>query len=340
MYLSQVVEVANHDGLKSLYPLKFKPVYKKKVWGGDNIRTYFNRSIKDKKIGESWEISCREDGMSVVKNGKFQGKTLLELINELRDKLLGTEVYKKYGNAFPLLHKVIDANENLSVQVHPDDAYAAAEGKCGKDEMWYIIHATKNAKLIYGLIDISKNEFRKVLQEGRISRVLNEVAVKPGDFIFIPGGTVHAILGGLLIAEIQQNCNTTYRIYDWDRTDGSGKKRELHIERALDAIRWDKPRPRPAGYSKTERFGAGALRYGPSIKEFQVFELTTAGEFQKEADTASFEILMNLHGSGGIRYSGGQVDLQPGDTVLIPASLGRYSLKGSMKMLLTQMKCT
>jgi len=291
-------------------------------------------------LGRATAAGLLEDGMSVVENGKFQGKTLLELINEFRDKLLGTEVYKKHGNVFPLLHKVIDANENLSVQVHPDDAYAAAEGKCGKDEMWYVIHAAKNAKLIYGLIDTSKNEFRKALQEGRISRLLNEVAVKPGDFVFIPGGTVHAILGGLLIAEIQQNCNTTFRIYDWDRTDGSGNKRELHIERALDAIRWDKPRFKPAEYRETERLGEGVLRYGPSIKEFQVSELTTAGEFQKEADIASFEVLMNLYGSGGIRYSGGQVDLQPGDTVLIPASLGWYSLNGSMKMLLTQMKCT
>jgi mannose-6-phosphate isomerase len=277
--------------------------------------------------------------MSVVKNGKFQGKTLLELIDIFGDKLLGTEVYKKYGNAFPLFYKIIDANENLSVQVHPDDAYAAAEGRCGKDEMWYIIHAAENAKLIYGLTDISKSEFRKAIQEGRISQLLNAVAVKTGDFVFIPGGTVHAILSGLLIAEIQQNCNTTFRIYDWDRTDESGKRRALHIDQALDAIHWDSPRPEPAQFRETEHFATGVLRHGPSVKEFQISELITAGEFQREMNIRSFEVLMNLDGSGEIRHCGGRVDVRPGDTVLIPASLGRYSLRGSMKMLLTQMKC-
>jgi mannose-6-phosphate isomerase len=332
-------EMVKDAGLSFMpYPLKFKPVYKKMLWGGNNIRTYFQRNITEQKIGESWELCCREDGMSVVENGKFQGKTLLELISRFQDEILGTEVYKKYGNAFPLFYKLIDANERLSVQVHPDDAYAALDGGSGKDEMWYVIRAARNAKLIYGLKDIRKSEFIKAIQESRVSQLLKEVVVKSGDFIYIPGGTVHAILDGLLIAEIQQNCNTTYRIYDWDRTDEAGNKRELHIEKALGVIRWDNHPPGPDGFRKMKRVGQCVLRYGPCIKDFQIIELTTHGEFERKTDYRSFEVVMNLYGSGSIQYFGGQMDIFPGDTVLIPASLERYSLKGSMKMLLTQMK--
>jgi mannose-6-phosphate isomerase len=328
--------MVNSEGLNTLYPLKFKPIYKKKVWGGNNISKYFNRKKQDGKTGESWEICCREDGMSVVINGKFQGKTLLELINMFQDKLIGTDIYKKYGNAFPLLYKIIDANKNLSVQVHPDDTYAIADVKCGKDEMWYIIHAAKNAKLIYGLIDTSKDKFQNAIQKGQISCLLNEVTVKAGDFVFVPGGTVHALLGGLLVAEIQQNCNMTFRIYDWDRVDEFGNKRELHINRAMEVIHWDMLLPKITEFKETKHFKTGILRCGPRIKEFQVCELITAGEFSRETDFRSFEVILNLNGSGGIRYSGGLVDLHPGDTVLIPASLGQYSLRGCMKMLLTQ----
>lgn len=320
------------------YPLKFKPVYKKMLWGGNTIRSYFHREIAEEKIGESWELCCRDDGMSVVENGEFHGDTLLELIVNFRDKILGTEVYKKYGNAFPLFYKIIDASERLSVQVHPDDAHAALDGGCGKDEMWYVIRAARNAKLIFGLKDIRKSEFIKAIQNGRVSQLLKEVAVKPGDFIYIPGGTVHAILDGLLIAEIQQNCNTTYRIYDWDRTDEAGNRRELHIEKALDVIRWDNHPPGPEEFRKKERIGKCLLRYGPCIKDFQILELTTQGEFDRKTDCGSFETVMNLNGRGKLRYFGGEMELHPGDTVLIPAALERYSLEGTMKMLLTRMK--
>jgi mannose-6-phosphate isomerase len=320
------------------YPLKFKPVYKKMLWGGNTIRSYFHRKIAEEKIGESWEICCRDDGMSVVENGKFQGNTLLELIVRFQDKIIGTEVYKRYGNVFPLFYKIIDASERLSVQVHPDDAHAALDGGCGKDEMWYVIRAARNAKLIFGLKDIRKSEFMKAVRNGRVSQLLKEVAVKPGDFIYIPGGTVHAILDGLLIAEIQQNSNTTYRIYDWDRTDEAGNRRELHIEKALGVIRWDNQPPGPGAFRKAERIGRCLLRYGPCIKDFQICELSTYGEFDRKTDSRGFETVMNLHGRGKLRYSGGMIDLLPGDTVLIPAALERYSLEGSMKLLLTQMK--
>jgi len=321
---------------ETLYPLKFKPIYKRKIWGGSKICSYFGRPPQGDRIGESWELCCREDGMSVVENGALHGAPLQEIIDVYREQLVGTEIYDKYGNKFPLFIKYIDANDKLSVQVHPDDAYAAQFGESGKDEMWYIIHTHGNAKLVNGLKCTSKIEFIDAVKNGRVSQLLNTVTVKAGDFVFIPGGTVHAIFGGLLIAEIQQNSNTTYRIYDWGRLDETGKPRELHLDRALEAIRWDRPVTRPADFSQIHRFEAGTLRFGPQIKEFQVNELSVDGSLARTVSCKGFEVVLNIAGYGEIRYADGVVDLTPGDVVLLPASLGRYSLNGCMKMLITQ----
>lgn len=323
-----------------LYPLKFIPVYKNMIWGGNRLQSYFSRKIPGEKIGESWELCCRDDGMSVVKNGRLQGKTIQELIDTYKEKLVGTEIYQKYGKNFPLLIKLIDANDRLSVQVHPDDNYATANGeKFGKDEMWYVIDAKEDAKLIYGLNSKSpKSKVEKVILDGRISQLLNEVIVKPGDFIPIPAGTVHALLSGLLVAEIQQNSNTTYRIYDWNRTDDKGNRRPLHIQQALDVIRFDAEFPDELNFQKRKREGRGIIRYGSIIKEFQVDELILGGALSRKSTPESFQVIMNLKGYGKLMYFGGCVDLYPGDTILIPASLGDYCVFGNMKLLVTYKK--
>lgn len=314
-----------------LYPLKLKP------WGGTGLSSYFGKEIPEGRIGESWELCCRDDGMSIVQDGKLQGKTLLELIDTYREKLVGSEVYKKYGRDFPLFFKFIDAKDKLSVQVHPDDESAGRNGlPCGKDELWYVIDAKKNASLIYDLKHgTSKERLSSAIQGHRVLSLLNEVTVEPGDFLQISAGTVHAILEDILIAEIEQNSNMTYRIYDWDRMDENGQRRELQILQALEAVhfRRDAPTsPFPASESKS---GDAAVRHGPGIKEFRVDEMKLDGTFYAQSDPESFQVLMNLNGHGTIAYDSGCAELYKGDTVFIPADLGRYRLLGNMLLLHT-----
>ena len=308
-----------------------------KPWGGTNLKRCLGKKIPGEKIGESWELCCRNEGMSVVAEGKHRGRTLQELIHTYGEKLVGTKVYQKHGENFPLLIKMIDAADRLSVQVHPDDAQAHLSGEAyGKDEMWYIIDAVENAKLIYGVRgETSKEQLMEAIRSSRIIQLLNEVAVKPGHFFYIPGGTVHAILGGILIAEIQQNSNTTYRLYDWDRTDRFGGKRELHIPQAMKAIHFQAERP-AAPFAAAERKCRGTIiRRGPKVKGFCVDELKINGTFHAKSTRKSFQVIMNLKGSGEIQYGLGCISLHKGDTVLIPAGLGLYRLSGKMLLLHT-----
>ncbi len=324
-----------------LYPLKFQPVYKKTLWGGNRIRTFFDRDIPGQNIGESWELCCRENGMSIVENGAFQGIPLSYLILRLKEALVGTSVYKTYGSDFPLFYKIIDASDKLSVQVHPDDSYARKHGlKCGKDELWYIIDAPENAKLICGLKmgAQTKAELKKRIYNGTFSQLLKEIAVKPGDFVSVPAGTVHAILAGILIAEVQRNSDTTFRIYDWDRTDTDGNPRELHIAQALDTIRFHR-RPREESLAPQDKeFPGGSIRQGPCIGEFQTDTIVLKNRLFGQSDPKSFQVLMNLQGFGKIVYATGHINLSPGITILIPAAMGRYTLLGDMKLLFTSMK--
>lgn len=318
-----------------LYPLKLKPVFKPKPWGGINLETYFNKRLPKGKIGESWEVCCRDDGMSIVEEGKLQGKTLRELIDKYQEKLIGIRIFEKYGKGFPLLIKLIDANDRLSVQVHPDDACAHSNRLThGKDELWYIINAEENAKLIYGFKSgTSKKRLVKAVADNRVLQLLNEVTVKPGDFFSIPAGTVHAIGEGILIAEVQQNCNTTYRIYDWDRLDVNGQRRELQIPQALEAIHFQSTKPEVPFPTDEKKNGRIVTRVGPKVKDFLVSEVRLNGSMIRQSDPESFEVLINLKGHGKILYNFGCVDLYRGDTVLIPANLGPYCLFGSMNML-------
>ncbi len=224
-------------------PLFFEPVLKHYIWGGRNLELLGRNLPAGKMVAESWEISAHDDGKTKVMNGNFSGKSLQELLENAGEKLVGTKNrWASERGKFPWLIKLLDANQPLSVQVHPDDAYAKKhEGnELGKTEMWVVLWAKPDAAIIYGLKkDVEKQEFKSAIEQGKMESVLNVVPIQAGDHICVPAGTLHAILGGAIIAEIQQNSNTTYRIYDWGRKDNSGQSRPLHIEKGLDAINFD-----------------------------------------------------------------------------------------------------
>lgn len=314
-----------------LYPIKFNPIYKEIIWGGKNISKYFSRSTPFEKTAESWELCERPEGMSIVQNGFLAGTSLEQLIEQYGEKLLGTECVKKYGKRFPLLVKLIDANDKLSVQVHPDDEYARKNGEeNGKNELWYIIDAKPDAKLVYGLKDsVTKETFEQAINSGTVEETLNVIPVNPSDALYIPAGTVHAILDGILIAEIQQSSNTTYRIYDWGRIGKDGKPRELHVKRALDVINFN---------GKTNKLNKDTGEPHREILKsrfFNIDEVKFDTGIKMETDGTTFTIIMNLVSPVTIKYADGETPLERGDTVLIPACLGKYAIEGQSKVLMS-----
>lgn len=316
-----------------LYPLKFDPIYKQIVWGGTNISRYFHRGIILDGVAESWELCCREDGTSIVASGILKGMSLQEIIYKYKDKLLGEKTYQSFGTRFPLLIKIIDANENLSVQVHPDDDYAKNNGdNCGKNELWYILDAKKNSKLIYGVKkDETKAEFSKAISENKTEQALNTVTVKAGDVFYVPAGKVHAILSGILIAEIQQNSNTTYRIYDWGRLDKDGRGRDLNTAQALDVIDFDSQNL-PSVFSQPENNNNYTLDAVLRSEYFNVDKISVHNQY-KSTTIGCFIIFMCIKGGGAILYDGGKCNIILGETVLFPACIGKFAINGSMTLL-------
>lgn len=229
--------------MTELYPLFFKPVFKPYIWGGRNLEKLGRVLPEGTRVAESWEISSHKDGMTIIENGVHKGKTLPQLMEIMGVDLVGkANQWALDRGKFPLLVKLLDANHRLSVQVHPDDAYALQhEGnELGKTEMWFVLWAAPGASIIYGLSKkTSAERFRQALDEGQLEPFLNKISIQSGDHICVPTGTLHAILGGALIAEIQQNSNTTYRVYDWNRKNDEGHLRPLHIAKALDVINFD-----------------------------------------------------------------------------------------------------
>jgi len=227
-----------------LYPLKFKSIFKSKIWGGDKIKTLFGKNYSPlPNCGESWELSGVQENISIVSNGFLKNNNLQELIDIYMDELVGNKVFDKFGSEFPILIKFIDANDILSIQVHPDDELSKKRHKAfGKTEMWYIIDAINNAEIITGFKQkIDKNIYIKHLNDNTLKNILNIEKIKPDDVLFIPAGRIHSIGSGIFLAEIQQTSDVTYRIYDWDRKDDSGNQREIHTDLALDAIDFDIP---------------------------------------------------------------------------------------------------
>jgi mannose-6-phosphate isomerase len=301
--------------MEKFYPLRFKPVYKDYIWGGGRIPEIFNREEPAGIYAESWEISTHPDGRTLIANGPLAGKTLSDLLPAHKAALLGTKVK---GDDFPLLIKLIDARDTLSVQVHPNDGNADAVSGQPKTEMWYFLEGDGSAQIYCGLKPgAGKAEFLKAMENKTFAAILQSVPVKKGEAVFVPGGRVHAIGAGCLILEIQQNSNTTYRIYDWDRVDAAGKGRELHIDKALKVIDWENNGDPCCKISGTE------IKTSPYFR-LDRFELATAQKFPMSGE--SFHALFVAEGAGTISWAGGEESLQPGQSWLVPAALGSYTV--------------
>ncbi|NLU53368.1 MAG: class I mannose-6-phosphate isomerase [Clostridiaceae bacterium] len=317
-----------------LYPLTFKPLYKNYIWGGRNLEK-LGKVLPDGIVAESWEISAHQDGMGIVAEGPFEGRTLKELADEYKEQLLGSLSYSKYKEKFPLLLKFFDANDWLSVQVHPDDEYARIhENDFGKTEMWYIVDAVPGASVLYGLEKkVTRSEFKKVIDEGRISELLKRVPVSPGDILYIPAGTVHAAGKGLLIAEIQQNSNATYRLYDFDRKNPDGTTRPLHIEKALDSINFEKAANTGKTQGLSYKKDDADIRVIIADAHFCVDIIDINGETSLSADGRSFIAYLFYEGEGALTWNKGSMPVKAGKSVLVPANIGSYTIQGRIKAL-------
>jgi len=306
--------------MKELYPLKFKSILKEKIWGGQSLKSTLNKKIPtNKRIGESWELSGVEENVSVVENGFLVENPLDELIEIYMGDLVGDCVYDQFGTNFPLLIKFIDANDVLSIQVHPDDKLAKERyNSAGKTEMWYVIDAQKDAELISGFNqEMDKDQYVKHLENGKLPQILNHEKVKAGDVFYIPAGRVHAIGAGIVLAEIQQTSDVTYRIFDWDRKDEKGVSRELHTEEAIDAIDFKVYDNYKTEY-KSEKNAASKILSNKYF-ETNVIDLEKAIEIDSN-QLDSFIIYMCLEGKVEIEYyESEKIIIEKGETVLIPA---------------------
>jgi len=313
-----------------LYPLKFIPAVKDYLWGGRGLEK-IGKTLPAGIVAESWEISGHPDGPGIVADGPFIGRTLPELVQELGRDLIGHALPESALFTFPLLVKFIDANDRLSVQVHPDDAYAHANenGSLGKTEMWVVLAAEPGAKLIYGLKPgITKAQFASAVETGDIASCLHEVTAVKGDVFDIPAGLVHAIGAGLIIAEIQQSSNTTYRVFDYDRTDAAGNKRPLHIAKALDVIDFSLPSG-SGGTGIPSDNGKGARQTSLVENRYFVVERCDVnGMLFGENDGSRFVLLIMTEGSATISYPDGERKVRMGESLLLPAALGSYRMDG------------
>ena len=299
-----------------LYPYKFKPILVERIWGGTALARYGKAIPAGKHIGETWEISDRADAQSVVANGSAAGQTLRQLIQQHGANLLGTNCR---GDRFPLLIKLLDARERLSLQVHPPAALAALLGGEPKTEMWYVLDAAPDATLIAGLQrGVTRRQFEDALQQGgaAVRACFHELPVRAGDALFVPSGRLHAIGAGLVIAEIQQNSDTTYRVYDWERVDDAGKPRALHVRESLASIDFNdfEPKPTPLPIK---------------CEDFVVEQVDVAGKLTGRCDGKSFQILGGVTGNLHVN----DVPLAPGEFILLPAALGDYTLTGKARLL-------
>ncbi|WP_321318532.1 type I phosphomannose isomerase catalytic subunit [Labilibaculum sp.] len=315
----------------SLYPLKFTPILKDKIWGGNKLKTVLNKDFSPlPNAGESWEISGVEGDISVVSNGFLAGNNLEELIEIYMGDLVGDHVYENFGIEFPLLIKFIDANDVLSIQVHPDDELSKERHNAyGKTEMWYVIEADKGSELIVGFNqNISKEEYLAKLKEGKLEEILNNAPVKEGSCFFIPAGRVHAIGKGILLAEIQQTSDVTYRIYDFNRTDDAGNPRELHTELAVDAIDYSFEKKYETSY-QTEINKTSELVRCPYFTT-NILEFDKAQE-KDYIELDSFVIYMCLEGEMIITCGEDSLTVEKGESVLIPAIINNLTLTPKTK---------
>ncbi|MBC7915330.1 MAG: class I mannose-6-phosphate isomerase [Pyrinomonadaceae bacterium] len=314
--------------MTALYPLKFRTIFKDKIWGGNKINTILSKDFSPlSNCGETWEISGVKSDLSIVENGALAGESLAKLLESHKGNLVGKSIYNHFGNEFPLLIKFIDANDDLSIQVHPDDELAKKRhDSFGKTEMWYVIQADESSSLIAGFNqDIDEGIYLNKLNTGKLDEILNKEQVEAGDVFFLPAGRVHTIGKGLLIAEIQQTSDITYRIYDFDRTDDKGNKRELHTQEALAALDYKVYPEYKSLYSKklNEMVQVVNCPYFTT----NILEFTQSVERDYSFD--SFVIQVCVAGSYTLNYGTGDLTVQMGDCILIPATINRVKLETS-----------
>lgn len=315
------------------YPIKFEPILKERIWGGEKLINTFKKKSDKLNIGESWEISDVEGAVSVVSNGLLKGQTLKDLIINFKEEFLGYKVYERFGDNFPVLIKFIDAKTPLSIQVHPNNELAKERhNSFGKNEMWYVMDVDKDAELIVGFNQkVDEEKYVKALNNGKVLDILNSEKTEKGDTFYIPTGRVHAIGAGIVLAEIQQTSDVTYRIYDYERTDAAGNQRELHTELALDAIDYNLYDNYKTTYQLKEN-ESSELVHSPYFKT-DIIQLTSQLEKNYEK-LDSFVIYMCVEGSFTLECNNELMMVNKGETVLLPASIMAVKLSSEKATIL------
>ncbi|MFR3499804.1 MAG: mannose-6-phosphate isomerase, class I [Paraclostridium bifermentans] len=312
-------------------PLFLKPLFMYRIWGGTALRDKFNYEIPSENTGECWAISSHENGDCEVTNGKFKGMTLSNLWSNHKE-LFGNMP----GDKFPLLTKILDANDNLSVQVHPDNEYAKKNenGELGKTECWYIIDCDDDAEMIFGHNAKSKEELEYMVSNNKWSDLLRRVKVKKGDFFYVPSGTIHALCKGTLVLETQQNSDTTYRVYDYDRVDSNGNKRELHVDKSIAVTTVPHVENKP-NYSIIENNNFKLTTF-VSNEFFSVHKLDVFTEYSSTQDKP-FELYSVIDGSGKLVSNSNEYSLNKGDNFILPNKFGEFKLIGNLQLIISHM---
>jgi len=313
-----------------LYPLIFAPVLKDKIWGGTKLKDFLGKSITSHTTGESWELSGIKGDISIIRDGAYKDTALTWLLEKFPEQVLGNKLHTQFGTDFPLLFKFLDAKDDLSIQVHPNDELAKKRhNSFGKTEMWYIMQADEEAEIIVGFKEKSSpEEYLEHLENKTLLNILNRIQVKKGDVFFLETGTIHAIRGGIIIAEIQQTSDITYRVYDWDRADSEGKPRELHINEALDAMNYNVTDTR-------KKYSKDINQSNPVVHcpYFTTNYLPLNGYTDVTKNGSSFTVYICTEGSYSITLNNKEYIFTMGDTVLMPAAARNYTLKGEAVLL-------
>jgi mannose-6-phosphate isomerase len=319
-----------------IYPLTFAPVLRSYLWGGQRLASLYGRELPPGKTAESWEISGHPSGATICDRGFWQGHSLPEILELLGEKLAGSRgAWALRRNKFPLLIKLLDAQDNLSLQVHPGDDYAQAHegGELGKTEMWYVLHAEPGAELFLGLPPgVSRASFAEALAHGDVASLLHRVPIAAGQAVAVPAGTLHALTAGLVVAEIQQNSDTTYRVWDWGRVDADGKPRQLNVERALDVIQFGQAAPAvamPQYLSNLNGVGQAELVRSDYFVVEKV-RLEAGATFSGDADGESLEIWGCVRGQVALTANDVSVELPAIRWALVPAVAGPYSVTATV----------
>ena len=316
-----------------LYPLKFNPIYKERIWGGTKLNDVLAKDAKGDLIGESWELSAVEGDVSIITNGILKGKSLQELIDAYQENLLGKSVLEQFGTKFPILIKFIDAKLDLSIQLHPNDELAMKRhNSFGKTEMWYVMQADKGSELIVGFNkEVNKDEYVHQLENNTLLDILNYEKVNEGDTFFINTGKIHAIGAGILLAEIQQTSDVTYRVFDFNRKDKNGNTRELHTEMALDAIDYSKKDDFKVNYNKEKNVPNEMV----SCQYFTTNYINVEGALSIDlSNRDSFTIYMCVDGEAEISTTVGKEIIKKGETLLIPADSEEVNILSKTSKLL------